>query len=280
MTINSPTKSDFMSIRSWLRLAALGLIGLASLSCMVLYQMAADVQSYAEHLRQSSRLQTVNAELARDVTRAWLSLESGDRVLAAPALADLRRSRTVVQGIMAEFTAWQGQYPPPNEIYNRAHWPNLRASLSGLIDVAEPIVARSRMITPAAGPAEPLSIDRAAFETFSDVLRSSIVSSHFSSVHSHSSVRWVLQNLCTAALAMTGAMIAYGLFFFLFINHRIRARTTEVSNRILQYTSGAFSPPARKPQGDEFGTIEAQSMIAREPSMDARWRWQAHTKLR
>ncbi len=260
MTMNILTKSDFMSIRSWLRAAAFGLICLASLSCVVHYKMAADVQSYADHLRQSSRLQTVNAELARDATAAWLSIEAGDRTLAAPALTDLRQHRTRVQGIMDEFSASQGQHPAPHVVYNRAHWSQLRASLSRLIEIAEPIVARSKMITPAAGPATPatLSIDRTAFQEFTEVLKSNSATTRFSIVQSHSSLRWVLQYMCTSALAMTGAMIAYGLFIFLFIGHRIRARTAEVSNRILQYTNGAFSPPARKPQGDEFGIIEAQ----------------------
>ena len=257
MTIEGRTKSDFMSIRAWLRLAALGLIGLASLSCIVHYQMAAEVQSYAEQLRRSSSYQAINAELARDVTRAWLDIESGSQELVGPALTDLQKHQKVVQGVIEGSAFWRDEVSPSPEVYDRARWLQVNASLAELVKSAEAVVARSKAsdhaILPASSP-----VDRSAFRKFVDTLQSNIITSRYSGAQSHSGVHFALEHLCTAALLMTGAMIAYGLFFFLFINHRIRARTGEVTNRLLMYASGALITSTVKPQGDEFGTIEAQ----------------------
>lgn len=259
MTKEGRTRSDFMSIRAWLRLAAVGLIALAGMSCFAFYQMAAEVRSYAEELRRSSHYQAINAELARDVTRAWLNVETGDPVLLPAALAELKKHRKVVQSIVAETGLSPRTLPPVNQLHDRAHWLQVQSGLSDLIKAANAAVARSKSVASSKTfPPAASSADRMVFRQFIDSLGSHIATSRFAGMQSHSGVNFVLEHLCMASLAMTGIMIAYGLFFFLFITHRIRTRTGEVTQRLLQYSSGAPGASSSRPQGDEFGTIEAQ----------------------
>lgn len=248
-----------MSIRAWLRLALLGLIVLAGISCFAFYQMAAEVQSYAEQLRRNTHYQAVNAELARDVTRAWLNIESGDPVLLPAALAELKKHRQVVQSIVDETSLSPGTFPPTHHLHDRTHWLQVHSGLSDLIKVAKAATTRSKVIASGgAGHQAATSANRMVLRQFIDSLGAHIATSRFAGMQSHSGVRFVLEHLCIASLAMTGAMIAYGLFFFLFLTHRIRTRTSEVTQRLLQFSSGAPGTSSSRPQGDEFGTIEAQ----------------------
>lgn len=259
MTKEGRTNSDLMSIRAWLRLAALGLIALAGMSCFAFYQMAGEVQSYAEQLRRNSHYQTVNAALARDVTRAWLNVESGDPALFPAALAELEKHRKVVQGIVDETGVSPGTISPAHHLQDRTHWLQVHSGLGELIKVAQAAGVRLKATsTGKEGPASVSLADRMVFRQFVDSLGAHIATSRFAGMQSHSGVHFVLEHLCLASLAMTGAMIAYGLFFFLFISHRIRTRTSEVVQRLLQYSSNAPSNSNPPPQGDEFGTIEAQ----------------------
>ncbi len=256
MTANNRSKSDPMNIRCWLKLAAIGFLAFAGLSSVVLYKMALNLQFHMEAVLQASRLQAANAELARNVPLAWLDVETGDHNLAVPALAELRRATTVARTIADELATRHEQHVLADQIDARGHWLKLRSSLAALIEAAEPIVSRSRVIRPAAGPAT--TMDRTAFESFNARLKSSISQARFASAQSESGMLWAMNTMHGAVLVIIGIMIAYGMFLISFIDHKIRVRARDVSLRILQYTNGPFSPPTRVPLRDEFGVIEAQ----------------------
>ena len=258
MTVNNKTSQDFMSIRTWLQLAALGLVGLAVLSSIVLFGIASDVRNHAEHLRQSTRLQSFNAELGRDVTRAWLYVNSGDHLLAVPALAEMRKQRKLVRDIIDDFHGKTAPHPPKAQLHGRMNWEKMHRSLSELINIAQPIVTQSRRTVSQTTPPNTLPIDHPAYKDFMEHLRATIATCRFAGAESYANVRWVLQNLCTMTLAIIAAMAVYGLFFFLFVSSRIGTRTADVTSRVLHYTSGLQRPPDYPPRSDEFGRIEAR----------------------
>ena len=256
MIANNRSNSDSMKIRSWLKLAAVGLIGLASLSSVVLYEVVANLRSHAQAVHQAARHQAVNAALARSVPRAWLDIETGKRSSIVPALAKLRRATTVAQDIAEELETSNERPALPGESDARQHWVKLSASLAGLVKVAEPVVSGKSMIRPAAGPVT--NADRTAIENFNAILKSSISQARAVTMQSESSMREALTTMYGTALVVVGVLIVYGLCVFSFVDHRIRVRARDVSHRLLQYTDGSFTPPARVPSKDEFGQIEAQ----------------------
>ncbi|MFY0613048.1 MAG: HAMP domain-containing histidine kinase [Hyphomicrobiaceae bacterium] len=275
MTAKSKTRPDYASIGAWLRWATIGIVGLALLSAFVLYKIALDVQIHAEHLRQSTRLQSINAGLARDVTRAWLHVTSGRHDLAAPALSELKQHRRTIGDIVDDFHTLDDAYPPTPDFHAHPTWEKMLESITRMITIAEPLVAQGRTPTSVAnGVLSPFkAINQPAYRNFMRHLRSAITTCQYAGAQSFANVRWVLQNLCSMTLAIIAALALYGLFFFLFVNFRIGARTADVTNRILQYTSRLPEPVDDKPGRDEFGTIElkidecAQAIYGRQTTV-------------
>lgn len=260
MTMNSKMSQDYMSIRAWLRLAAIGLVAWAILSSLGLYHIAQDVQKHAEQLRQSTRLQSISATLGHDITGAWLNVNSGHHQRTAPALAELKQHRDTIRDVLDMLQTPRDIYPSKANMHDRSDWEGLHNSLSEMIKVAEPMVARSLNAVFDATPATPptASIDKPVFKNFMNHLKTTISANRFAGTHSYVSARWVLRNLCTMTLAIIALITLCGLFFLIFMSFRIGSRTTDVTNRILQYTSGVAEPPDRGPRNDEFGAIEAK----------------------
>lgn len=256
MTANNRLISASMELRSWLKLAAFVLIGFAALSSAVLYEMSTNLQSHVHAVHQIARLQAAHADLARSVPRAWLDIETGKHSSAVSALAELHRAIVVAQGITDELAKSHESLVRPVESDAQQQWAKLRASLTGMVEVAAPVVSRKQLIRPAAGPVA--AVDQAALENFNAILESSISRAGLIGAQSESSLQSALTRLRGITLVVMGLLVVYGLFVFWCIDYRIRARARDLSYRILQYINGTFSPSARLPSSDEFGLIETQ----------------------
>lgn len=261
MATNSVKRPDLMSIRSWLKLAALVLIVLSGISCLMLYQLGTNVQLHTAGIGHSSRMQMINAELARNINRAWLGIDYGEATSAAAALAELRRQKDALRELIDDLAMTPDTDFSKFISDNRDDWKQLYSNLSRFMQVAQ----RHVMITKtSAGAAAQLAgptimpFDRSLLQMLTDDLATSIANSRSLSAQSEANLRWILVLVCIATLAMTAVTLAAGLIFLLFISHRIGTRASDLSNRLLHYTGGAYETPKQKRQADEFGTIEAQ----------------------
>ena len=261
MLVNKPMRHYRLTIREWLAVALVGLIVLSGVSCWVHYGAMDDVQAHSDDLRTASRLQSINAELALNVTHAWLRVNAGGTSEQTSAvLGQLQQQLVVLKALIDEASA-RGKDPPGvHGLQNHVEWLRLRSSLSDIVRIVETYHSSqtSTALDQANSATMQPPVNDAAFKEFVDILRSNIATNRFWAEQTHSDGNWLLWSFCIIALSLMGATLAYTLVVLLFINYKVGTRVRDVFNRLLHYTSDDFSTPGLRPGRDEFGKIELQ----------------------